>query len=557
MVNASTGCDLDMVSQHLLRKGTGSLTDPARPRIGADVELHALSVEGDQWILQRGSSRYYRVSGEFADLVRALDGERNLDELAVALGERWTVDDVRRGVNQLRQQEMLDDGRPPRSNRRWRFSPPMTIQFSLVDPSRVLGRLKTLVGVLACRSARVVAGVLGIGGILALLGRPSQVREVLSGPVSVEVIGWVFVAVLGTTALHEFGHGAVLTYFGGRPKRMGVMLFYLAPAFFCDVSDGWRLPHRRQRVQVALAGVATQTVVAGIAGIGSLFVESPEWLGGLILFSVITYVAAIFNLIPFVKFDGYIALMSHLDESGLRARSITDFRRATARALMGGVYDKEVTSVSWSVPYGFACVAFPVLLIAQAANLWIEGLALIGIVGSVLVALALGGAVFLMVRGVVRIAREGHRGGAKPWRITLAVVGIFTATVGSFAAFRVPLDIGGGYFVDSEGEIHIVLPLTTDTSLLEDHRELTFFRNGLVLREPIGVGRVVSVEPSTATGPLSAVGPFKTDMEVPYEVTYLATSAEPLPSPVGAVKISGPSVPLFEWFLRKYLSPVF
>lgn len=29
-----------------------------------------------------------------------------------------------------------------------------------------------------------------------------------------------------------------------RPSRMGVMLFYLLPAFFCDVSDGWRLPDK-------------------------------------------------------------------------------------------------------------------------------------------------------------------------------------------------------------------------------------------------------------------------------------------------------------------------
>ncbi|MCR2185631.1 hypothetical protein NSX52_24025, partial [Salmonella enterica] len=71
----------------------------------------------------------------------------------------------------------------------------------------------------------------------------------------------ILIAVLSlATLLHEAAHGLTLARFGGSPRRAGFMLFYLTPAFFVDVTDGWRLPKRSQRVAIALAGPAVHAV---------------------------------------------------------------------------------------------------------------------------------------------------------------------------------------------------------------------------------------------------------------------------------------------------------
>ncbi len=129
------------------------------------------------------------------------------------------------------------------------------------------------------------------------------------------------------TLFHEAAHGLTLTRLGGRPRRAGFMLFYLTPAFFVDVTDGWRLADRRHRVAIALAGPAVHATAAAVAMLAALGLPASTARETLLLLAISCTVVVLVNLIPFVRFDGYIALMSALDEPNLRGG-----RSATARA---------------------------------------------------------------------------------------------------------------------------------------------------------------------------------------------------------------------------------
>src|SRR6185369_17477512 len=75
----------------------------------------------------------------------------------------------------------------------------------------------------------------------------------------------VFASVIVATMFHEFGHASALRYHRGRPGVMGVGIYLVWPAFYCDVTDAYRL-HRKARLHTDLGGVYFNAIFALLAG---------------------------------------------------------------------------------------------------------------------------------------------------------------------------------------------------------------------------------------------------------------------------------------------------
>lgn len=107
-------------------------------------------------------------------------------------------------------------------------------------------------------------------------------------------------------AAHELAHGVVCMKYGGKVRKMGLVLFYFLPCFYCDVTDIYMIDEKKNRAYVALAGVYTNLFI------GAFLLMITQILGffdivlfPVIYFSVTTIAVALYNLIPFVKLDGY------------------------------------------------------------------------------------------------------------------------------------------------------------------------------------------------------------------------------------------------------------
>lgn len=329
----------------LTRRGRRTGPDPAalvRPRLADDVTVHPPTEPDVPWVVQRGSRQYIRIGKDLGRLMQLLDGARDHAALAEALGEPWTPATVERVVHDLADKQLLADGqRRPRSQAQWvKFVPPLTLQLTILRPAQVAKLLAPIAAGFASRAGMISSGLFVAAGVLAVLAQAPVLTDALSSPLPFGTYLWLALGFLIAMTLHEFAHGVALVHYGGRPSRMGFMLFYLMPAFFCDVSDAWRLPHRRQRVRIALAGAGMQTLIGSAAGLVAL--AMPLWTDAtatryaLLVIAVANLLAGVLNLIPLVKLDGYIALMSHVDEPHLRQRSLVDARRLIARVLFGG-----------------------------------------------------------------------------------------------------------------------------------------------------------------------------------------------------------------------------
>ena len=480
---------------------TAAFQQPSTTRLAPGVRVYPAEDDGP-WTVKRPDGTYLRVGRDMGRLLQALDG-RSTAELAEALGAAWSAESVEYALTRARKMNLLPVHEsstasvPSATERRVRFQPPLTVQFTLIRPTSMARRLQPLLR----RVPRVVfaaaAVLFSVGGLLALSFQTVAVRETLSRPLPLWVLVSSFLTTTLVTGIHEFGHGLALARYGAIPSRMGFMLFYLTPTFFCDVSDGWRLPRRSQRVVVALAGIATQLTIGGIfalvAAPVATFLGDHSWTSLFIVVALSTYTASAVNLIPFVKFDGYIALMAHLDLPFLRERATKDARSVLARWIFGGEpQDREFPQFRWSILlFGLACLVAPIFLVATALAICFPFLLAMGLIGRVLLVVVLLLLVFRFVRSTWLAARASRAAGARPVRQLTGGLMMAVTIVAVLVGVRLPSTVEAGFECTADGA-RLVVAEAGPASRVHAGHEVLLMEQGLVRADRLGTARVVA-----------------------------------------------------------------
>jgi putative peptide zinc metalloprotease protein len=533
-------------------------TTPLLARL-PDVRVHPPQDDGAPWLVQNGE-RYFRVGADAARLLDRLDGACSPAGLAEELGAPWTEERVREALKSFARFGLLADadgvggasgesahgtssggsvrrksaGRSaPLSAGRLRFVPPMTFQFTLWNPDRLMDRLLPVTRALLSRRGLTVLLLLVIAGLMALTAQAQTVWQAVSTPPSPQTYLSVFTGVLLVTGVHEVGHGAVLAHYGQRPTRVGMMLYYLTPAFFCDVSDGWRLPRKEQRVAVALAGVGVQTVIGATAALAAT-VTSGQLRANLLIFAVVCYLYGVFNLLPLVKFDGYLALMSHVDIPNLRAKAMADARTATLIRVTGGDRPRKLPQVRWAVAYGLACQVFPLYLIGT--GLTVVGGLIGGLpFGAVLLLLLVLTLAFQACKVLHRTVGEVRAAGGSVLRLAGVALTALAAVTVLLTQVTVDRQMPAGY-ATVHGRPVLVLPPGTDSSSVPVGAPVLLRTQGFLLGRTLGRTTLAPGAARTARVPLSAVIPVRADLKVPTTVRPLSQDAV-LPAAAGAARV--------------------
>ncbi|MDR1295406.1 MAG: M50 family metallopeptidase [Bifidobacteriaceae bacterium] len=316
------------------------------------------------------TSKSFRLGldlGRLCDLIAEAPEPPSPAELVIGLGPDWSHDSLERGLTAVIGAGIVADTQRVRElqaagvkSSRFAFRPPFSWQWNILDPSSICRRL--------CRVAPLLTGKTGL--LASILGLAFQVFALARSPIPAASTlgpgGFTFVGLmlLALVAVHELAHGVALYAAGGRPRRMGFMLFYLTPAFFCDVSDSWRLG-RKARIDVALAGVASQCQVGVVTAL-PLLTNLPA-RGALIWLTVFNLASAAANLFPLLKLDGYLALMAGVGIPNLRACAMEAWRNSIRRLV--GLSVKPATDDGrqprWLPAFGaLAAGATPVLVAA-------------------------------------------------------------------------------------------------------------------------------------------------------------------------------------------------
>src|SRR3984957_1538313 len=294
--------------------------------------------------------RYYPLTHEQWGLLSLFDGIRTCQEIAELYTDRTSVlyseEYVRGFVESIADQpfwyktaqeqnvalwEKLKDERRRRTKKDSRFGNLAEITFSAWDPNVYLTKAYGKLKFIFTRGFLIFNLILF--GFMAYvwidrwgeIGRDTLEFFTFTHKGLWDLVEfWLLICVVGF--IHESSHGLACKHTGGEVHRMGFMLIYLEPCFFCDVTEAWIFGSKWQRIMTMAAGLWLELILCGFAKIlrwglpPGGFVH--EFAYKIILIAGLF--AVFINLNPLIKLDGYFILTEMLEVSELKELS-TDF----------------------------------------------------------------------------------------------------------------------------------------------------------------------------------------------------------------------------------------
>ena len=349
--------------------GATARREADRPRRAAGLELLGRfddsGFKEPPHLVRRADGQVVQLPPLLYAAVEAADGTRDHaaigDAMSATLGRTVTADNVRTIVDRkLRPAGLLAgaDG-----------SEPQVVKHT---PLLALKHQRTLIPakgmrVLGALFAPLLAGpvVLVVLGLLVALdawlyfshGVAPGAHDAFYNPVFLLLI---FGATIVGTAFHEIGHAAACRYGGARPGRMGAALYVVWPAFYCDVTDSYRLG-RGGRVRTDLGGVYFNAIFALLAA-GAYFLTGRE---ALLLIVSTMHVIIVQQLLPLLRFDGYYVLSDLTGVPDILQRVGPILRSLDPRRPNEPAVDALKPWVRWAVT-GYLAVVVPLAVAVMA-----------------------------------------------------------------------------------------------------------------------------------------------------------------------------------------------
>jgi putative peptide zinc metalloprotease protein len=326
---------------------------PSRlPRLDPNLIVKEQTQDGKPMVMVMipKTRRYYPLTHQQWALLQLFDGERTYADIAetataqtgVAYSEEYvgefaeTMIDLPFWYRTSQEQNIalwqkLTDERRRQTRHKSRFGDLAEINFSAWDPNQFLTRVHARLG-FVFRRGFVIFNLLLFAFTAYVwidrwgeIGRDSLEYYNFTHKGLADIIEfWVLILVVGF--LHESAHGLVCKQTGGEVHRMGFLLIYLSPCFFCDVTEAWVFGDKWQRITTMAAGLWVELILCGFATLAWWGLPPGGFVHELSykIILIAGVAALLINLNPLVKLDGYYIFTEMLEISELKESS-TEF----------------------------------------------------------------------------------------------------------------------------------------------------------------------------------------------------------------------------------------
>lgn len=390
----------------------------------ASVRIRRQRYRGELWFVVENplTNEFFRLTQPAYALIARLDPGRTVDEVWREQIEKYPDDAPGQGevlrllaglyfanllqYDQTTNTSDLFERYRKRRQREWRgrlkniwFS-----RFPLLDPDSFLNSTMPVMGKLLTRWG----GVVWVGVILAAFKVVADNWESLMGQskgvLAPDNLLLLYLGLVTSKTIHEFGHAYVTKKYEGEVHVMGVMLMVFTLIPYVDASSSLGFRSRGQRLMVGAAGMVFELFFAALmtffwanTGQGSL-----HDLAYNMMFTA-SVSTLLFNLNPLLRFDGYYMLSDILEIPNLAQRSATQLTYLAERWLFG-VKSLEGPARSrreafWLSIYGVGSGIYRVLVSFSILLLIADRFFLLGI------AIAAGCAVLWMALPAIRFIR--------------------------------------------------------------------------------------------------------------------------------------------------------
>ena len=319
------------------------------PCLDPQLVIREDAVDGEPIVaaVQREKGTFFRFPLFQWNLAILFDGVRSYEEIAEVYGEQTgaptSAEDVRAFADALEESDFwyktpqernlalsqkLNAQRGRRAQRKSKFNL-VHISFSAWDPDRYLGWLDGAIGKYVysrwCVLAMVLLFLFEATVFFSqwhIIAPDAVLYYTFTKKSMIDLAQfWSLMLVIGF--IHESAHGLTCKHYGGEVHGMGLLLIYLMPAFFCDVTEAWVTADRKQRLATIIAGIWIEMVVCGLGMIVWLNTSPGDWLHNLAyqLILITGLAVIVINLNPLIKLDGYFFLTELIGVADLKERS--------------------------------------------------------------------------------------------------------------------------------------------------------------------------------------------------------------------------------------------
>lgn len=129
-------------------------------------------------------------------------------------------------------------------------------------------------------------------------------------------------ALSGAKVIHELGHAFAARHHGCKVPSMGVAFLVMWPVLYTDTTDAWKLPSRRARMQIGIAGIAAELLLAVAATLAWVVLPDGGLRASMFFLATTSWLVTLaINISPFMRFDGYFLLADLVNMPNLHARA--------------------------------------------------------------------------------------------------------------------------------------------------------------------------------------------------------------------------------------------
>lgn len=328
----------------------------ARVALLPSVEAQAQRYRGQPWVLLEDgySHRFYRVTPQAYEFLRALDGERTVDAVWQDLARRHPEgtpgqDEVVRLLSQLHLSSLLFFREQPHADaiaerlqkqRSREFIGKllsfMFWRFPLFGLDRWLDPMLPFIRACTGRVAGLVWLAAVLWGAATAFEHWGAIGNGSEGLLSLSNLPWLYLATTLVKVVHELAHAFVCKRYGGQVPTFGVMVLVLAPLPYVDASASWGLRNKWQRAYVGAAGMLAELFLAALACV--VWAGTADGTVHSMAFNVMivgSLSSLIFNGNPLLRYDAYYILSDLAEIPNLYQKAQAQWLHYGARWLLG------------------------------------------------------------------------------------------------------------------------------------------------------------------------------------------------------------------------------
>src|SRR5689334_6791566 len=251
-----------------------------RPHISVRRQFY----RGERWYVLHDpiNNQFFRIRPAAYEFVARLRLNRTIEQAwqeCINAGplEAPGQEDAIRLLSQLYQGNLLHSDLPPDSAKlfeRYRQRRQREVQSRLLnimfaripvfDPDEFLKRCLPAVRLLySYVGALIWLAVVGTG-IKVALDHASALKDQSQGVLDPGNLFLMYVGLILTKTVHEFGHAFACRRFGGEVHTMGIMFMIFTPMPYVDATSSWSFRNRWHRIFVGAAGMIHELFLAAL-----------------------------------------------------------------------------------------------------------------------------------------------------------------------------------------------------------------------------------------------------------------------------------------------------